>query len=241
MAKGQNYRTGVDPKIALELLNVAPRAAKDGELPEPLGVRLQNAVKHLESVIEEANEFLESSELAPKLAEALAVEKNKRGFPSISVDSTGKVMLDVDYSGKKAKGKKRRKYKRGLPLLAELRKEAAELGVDVSHLGQKRRAVFDFLEEVKARRAGSKSDDDGDPPPMSAGTDETTVEPAKNAPKPPKRRKVKLKIPGSTPEAQAKPKSDEESVQASPNLTAILETAPEDVDIDELLSDSSGS
>lgn len=237
MSKGQNYRTSVDVKLSLELLNVAPRATKDGGVEEPLGIRLRIAVKHLEEVVQEANEYLEDSELAQKLAEALATEKNKRGFPAISVDAQGNVMLDVDYTGKKQQqGKKRRKYKKGLPLLVDLRKEANALGVDVSHLGQKRRAVFDFLEEVKARRAPVDSFEDAEPAQMAAGVDETTVEPARDAPKPPKLRpKVRLTIPGKTlPNAEDEAPAE---AKASPNLTAILEAAPADVDIDDLLGD----
>lgn len=245
MSKGQkNFRTEVDSKLAMELLNVAPQA-KGEEAPLPLGKKLKSAVNNLAAVVQEANEFLADSNLATKLAEALAADKNKRGFPTISVDANGAVVLEVDYDAKRGK-KKKRQYSRRLPLLADLRKEAAELGVDVSHLGQKRRAVYDFLEEVKQRRAAAQGDAatspaaaGEDPEPMSAGADEVKVTAAKDGPKPPRRRKVKLTIPGV--ERPAPDKEPESQAQASPNLTAIMENAPSDVDIDSLLDESNGS
>ena len=149
----KNFRTELDEKLAKELLNVAPRPpvqppedSEDGrgQTPLALGERLERAVEHLADVVKEANEYLEDSELSRHLAEALASEKSRRGFPFIHVEGGGHVVLEVSYDGKQQqRGKKKRKYKRVLPLLEDLRKEAVELGISVNHLGQKRRAIFE--------------------------------------------------------------------------------------------------
>ena len=245
MTKAQkNFRVKITQDLTLQLLNSAVRESTANGVEDPLGVRLRRAVLHLEGVIQEANHFLEGSELAGKLATALMVDHNKRGFPDISVDVRGVLMLEVGYAATR-EGVKRRRGRLKLPLLSELRQEAQEMGVDISHLGAKRRAVQDFIEEVKVRRAASgyerpkpkpepEPESESESVQMGAEVDELTVEPAKRAAKPPRRAKVKLTIPGKTT-----PKVDVAAAAAkpSPNLAAIMESAPTDVDIEDLLSE----
>lgn len=240
----KNFRTVLDGKLVRELLSAAPEPP-----PEPLdedtccgscgragahadnslGARLSRAVEVLADVVEEANTFLSSSEISRHLAMALAAEKSKRGAPYILVSPAGEVVLEISYDGKQPKDeKKRRKYKRGLPLLGELRKEAEELGVSVTHLGQKRRAVYDYLQEVKSRQEATEEDD---PAQMAAGHDEVTVSQPKDGPKPPRKR-VKLVTPGTQ-----QPESTEPVAKASANLTRLLEQS-EDLDIEDILSDN---
>jgi len=245
----KNFRTALDEKLARELLNVAPRPSAvptdtpDGPSPDPsdsvpreilpLGERLRWAVEHLASVVKEANAHLEDSELSRHLAEALCARKSRRGFPYIHVDDAGQVMLEVSYDGKQQvrSSKKKRKYKRELPLLEDLRKEAGQLGISVSHLGQKRRAIYDYLQEIKSRHASKPSEEETEAQ-MAAGHDEVTVTEPKNGPKPPKkRRQIKLVTPGTQP---AEPKEPE--AKPSPNLTRLLEQGA-DLDIEDILSD----
>lgn len=237
----KNFRTALDEKLARELLNVAPKPSvppegvEEGQAVRPLGERLKWAVEHLDSVVKEANAYLEDSELSRHLAEALCARKSRRGFPYIHVDATGQVMLEVSYDGKQVRSsaKKKRKYKRELPLLEDLRKEAAQLGISVSHLGQKRRAIYDYLQEIKSRHAGA-TEEESDAQ-MAAGHDEVTVTEPKDGPKPPrKRRQIKLVTPG-TPQPSAEDKEAE--AKPSPNLTRLMEQGA-DLDIEEILSDN---
>jgi len=235
----KNFRTALDEKLARELLNVAPKpsvspeGAENGQVARPLGERLKWAVEHLASVVKEANAYLEDSELSRHLAEALCARKSRRGFPYIHVDTGGQIMLEVSYDGKQQiRSKKKRKYKRELPLLEDLRKEAAQLGISVSHLGQKRRAIYDYLQEIQSRHAGvSEEDTDAQ---MAAGHDEVTVTEPKDGPKlPRKRRQIKLVTPGAQPPAE----STEPEAKPSPNLTRLMEQSA-DLDIEEILSDN---
>lgn len=242
MAKLQkSFRVAVDQNLALEILNVAPQK-DEADVPKPLGQRLKGAVEHLAEIIEEANEYLEGSELAQKLAEALALEKNKRGFPFVSVDTAGQVMLEVSYDAKRGK-KKKRNYRSGLPLLEDLRKKATSLGVDVGHLGQKRRAIYDYLTEIESRKQGNDEPpktEDAEPAQMAAGHDEVTVSLPKDGPKPPRKaKKVQLVTPGVT-EPEPDPEPDTAAAKASPSLERLLEQAG-DEDLSEILSDENAS
>jgi len=212
----------------LELLNISSRAeegGEEGESPDlrPLGVRLQSAIGQLERLKREANDFLRSSEVAKHLAISLAMERNKRGYPHLVLNDLGEMILVVSYE--KRRSQEKRAYRKDLPKMKELRKQAGDLGVDISHLGTKRRAISDFLQELGGRK-GKVPKDVPKEPERDPGPDEVTLSPAKVTPKPPKR--PKLTTPGVTrPTAVAKPTT-------SKDLETLME-ASGDVDLDELL------
>lgn len=81
-----------------------------------LGSRLIEAKKALNLLVQEANGFLEKSLIAKELG------------VNFVVSSTGEIT------------KKER-----LPSIKELRALASKRGIDISHLGTKRRAIYDLL------------------------------------------------------------------------------------------------
>ena len=202
MPKNKPYILPVDEKLSAQLLN--SRGAKgDGAL---LGDRLSELATELEQLVKEANEFLEDSEFAGIVADTLVRKANKRGWPRLQVESSGRLVLQISYQDP---GKKKAKRSRRVPLLDELRAEAKELGVDISGFGIKRRAIYEYLQKVRSGTAAGadvgtskktkatpvvkQADDEADPDggPMSAGPDETKVSPAPDGPKPPKKGFVK--------------------------------------------------
>jgi len=223
MAKStKNFTSDLDPKLAAELLNVnpAPFPAEgvDGfdAIPQPLSARLEMTVQQLKTLVAEANRHLGESEAARLVGQALARDNGKRGDSAIYVTETGRIVLEVGTEVEATKkAQKPRKYKRRLPLLEDLRAEAKSLGLDISHLGAKRRAIWDAIQEVQTRKGKADPVDEG---PMSAGADEITVTDPPSGPKPPKRGHFKLGDAVQVQPVAAKPKKPKPAI-VNPNVT----------------------
>jgi hypothetical protein len=201
MPKNKPYSTPVEAQLAAQLLNTSGEREEGGLL----GDKLATIANELEGLVEEANKFLEDSEFATMVADTLARKANKRGWPRIAVESSGKVVLEISYQDP---GKKKPKRARRVPLLDELRAEAEEMGVDISGFGIKRRAIYEHLQKIRGGESPGKppepskkpkkpkappvvkkaqDEPEPDPGPMSAGVDEVKISPALEGPKPPKK------------------------------------------------------
>ena len=100
----------------------------------------------------------------------------------MNVTPDGTVMLRVSYEEVESQSEKevpvvRTKGSSDLPKLDKLREEATDLGLDISHLGRQRRAIYDLIQQTKAG--------------VSSGVDEVTVSPAKDQRKPPRKASIK--------------------------------------------------
>lgn len=211
MKPSKSYRAPIGERLSKELLNIAPRylpsetEAKfvdEGGEPLPLGERLEWAVEHLAGVIREANDFLTDSEVARRLAEALAIEQAKRGYPYLFVDAKGTVCLEVSYDNRVKSGRRKRVYSRKLPSMKELRKEAKQLGVNIASFGIKRRAIKNYLDEVKEGKVSSESAEE------TPEADEIKLSPVQDGPKPPKKPKGFTKTGDPVPSQFAENKND---------------------------------
>lgn len=162
MAKSKPYQAQLSDQVAQEILEI-PLPVEE-EVPEPVdppktvGEKLHRALEALEEAVSVANDILDDHRVAKIVAESLAREAKKRGNASIKVSDHGEVMLHVSYEEDKETATTsdviKSKWKSDLPKLAQLREEAAELGVDISHLGRKRRAIFELLKKEKSRLRG---------------------------------------------------------------------------------------
>lgn len=258
MPKAKPYSGAVEDKLAAQLLNSTGETV-DGV---PLGDALQEARHRLKGLVERANGALDDSEFAGIVAEHLANKMGRRGYANVSVSSTGDVTLEISYEEKK---KRRRKSQRrsDVPLMDELKARAAELGVDITEFGIKRKKIHEFLQKVEAGgvpakepstpKRGKKTPEvktandppEDDPGPMSAGPDETKVTPAPDDPKPPKRGFVKtseavtspvvLEIPSDDAKNGAKPAKSKEEGRKGRSMRELVKDASE-VDISDLLS-----
>ena len=140
---------------------------KDSWAKELLGEQfrdIQEARKVLKKAVDAANSSLKKSRIAPLVA-------TEMGQPGgvITVDSTGimllsegtekapvkKAALAVSADAKKpvkkakvrtkSKNTGKREWKSDLPTLEELRAQAEEKGIDISHMGRKRKEILAFL------------------------------------------------------------------------------------------------
>jgi len=237
MPKTKPYSGKIERQLAIELLNASGQRDPDNRL---LGDALVHTAELMADLAERANKYLADSEFSEIVADHLARKMNKRGHAEIVVSSEGQVRLDITYEEKPKRRKSTRT--RRVPLLAELRAKAKELGADISQFGTKRRAIWEHLSTVeggdpveppKAPKASVKApktpEDNG---PMSAGPDETRVS-APPSTKPPKKGFVKTGDPvapvvvdaGSTPK---------------PNLRKLVADA-KDVDIQSLIESEEGA
>jgi hypothetical protein len=237
----KNLVSDLDPKLAAELLNVdhSPYPMDQGgglyaAEPLALGDRIRETVKHLATLVAAANEHLGSSEATRLVASALARQHGKRGDAAIYVTTEGRCVVEVGTEIESKPAPPRRKYKRNLPLLEDLRAEAKELRLDISHLGQKRRAIWDAINDLKARKGISVSDD---PPEMGAGADEEQVEAIPEGPKPPKRGHFKIGETLSQPRVIHPGATRSEPIEGDkPNMVELLEESSE-VNLRDLLGD----
>jgi len=161
MAKSKPYQAPLSKEIADEILGI-PLPPDEGEpdpspAPQTVGEKLEQALDALAEVVEEANEALANHKVADIVADSLAKSLKKRGNASIRVSKTGEVVLHVSYdeprriNGHKPTAKVvKSKWKSDLPKLDELRRQAEELGVDIEHLGRKRRAIYELLEKKRS-------------------------------------------------------------------------------------------
>lgn len=216
MPSKKPHQVPLGEKLTLELLSLSyhplptlEEVEKDPETgtPRSLGERLQWAVEHLKSVVQETRKFLHESEVARHMAVALATHQKKRGKPKISVTDKGEVVLVISYGERSYTGIRRGPYSKKLPKLEELRAEAKRRGLDITHLGRQRKAIQKLLL--------SSDPEDDTPSPMAAEPDEVKVSAA--PPRTPKRFRPTITPP-----------------KPSPELQKLLEVG-EDVDVDSLL------
>lgn len=163
--KRKPYRTVLSSELTEEVLSIPIPEDADldrAERPEPrtIGERLERALGELEQTVEMVNETLTDNAMVGIVADTLAKSLKKRGRASIVVEPDGKVVLRVDY-GKAAEEApdpvdpsdhvKKRKWHSDLPKMDELREIADELGVDITDLGRKRRAIWERLQEARKK------------------------------------------------------------------------------------------
>jgi len=230
MPKTKPYSGTIERQLAIELLNASGQRDPDGRL---LGDALVHTAELMADLAEKANKYLSDSEFSEIVAEHLARKINKRGHAEIVVSSEGRVRLDITYE---EKPKQRRKSRtRRVPLLAELRAKAEELGADITQFGTKRRAIWEHLQQVEGgdpveaptvAKNSRKAPKVEDPGPMSAGPDETRVSPPPST-KPPKKASV-------NPGARVEPVVVDAGSTPKPDLRKLVADAKE-VDIARLI------
>jgi len=224
MAKPPYFRKTLDGKLKGELLGLAMSEPFNVEAPANMTL-VQRITWHQEQLallVKKANEALAESSMVPMIAEHQARELNKRGEPRIFVDDHGDLVLEIGNPDEEKK-KKRRSSRKSLPHLQDLRDEATELGIDITHLGAKRRAIYELIEEVKARKTAPPPEADSGP--MSADLDEVKVStptPGPKGMKPslPKRLRAGGFLKTGDP-VQAHPVTPEQR----PNLSELVESA----------------
>jgi hypothetical protein len=185
MPKAKPYSGPIDIHLAVQLLNSSGESFGEALL----GDALSAAAENLATLVERANKFLVTSDFAKIVAEHQATKIGRRGRATIYVSETGHAILAIGYDGEapvvpQAKPPK----KRQVPLLDELRKLAAELGIDISSFGSKRKEIWEHLQAIGEKRGGGKKEKD-DAGPMSAGPDEVRVSPPPDEP-PPRRKGI---------------------------------------------------
>lgn len=165
------YEVTLDPGLAREILNIPIAGMPEGPTPATIGERVAAATR----AVEEANAYLAKSKVAALVAEMLMRQLKKRGAASLRVRTDGVVVLHVAYD-EEVKPKadpliKRESKTPPLPKLRELREKAKRLGIDISDLGKKRRAIADRLAGAEEAAA---ADDEEEPMPPPRLVDEQT-------------------------------------------------------------------
>lgn len=151
MAKRKTFSIPLSDELAQGVL----------QLPLTVGAETRSLaewVEHLHRVQEAANELLGENTLTGFVADRVMKDIGKRGSPSLIFTPAGQVHLQVSYDEDAPKKTPvepvaREPRSSDLPKLDDLRKRADEMGIDISHLGRQRRAIFDLL-ELRAYQAG---------------------------------------------------------------------------------------
>lgn len=149
------YEVALEEDLARELL-ATPMEGPPTPPPRTIGERVSAAI----TAVKEANEYLQESQLAKIVADTLMKQLKKRGVASVRVRPDGVVILHISYDEDQEEDEvraplvQRASRKSDLPKLDQLRREAAELGVDVSDLGQQRRAIFERVQAERERQNG---------------------------------------------------------------------------------------
>lgn len=145
------YESLLSAQLAEEILNIP--AVSDLDLPPPrtIGEMVQRSV----DLIRRTNEQLRHSTLAKIVARSIMQDLKKRGDATILVRFDGSVVLRVTYAEDSTELSPRTRRDApsvqttnhsALPYLDALRAEAADLGVDISHLGRQRKAIHEYLQ-----------------------------------------------------------------------------------------------
>jgi hypothetical protein len=96
--------------------------------------------------IRRANEALADNSLVDLAAQDMMKGHRRRGNASVEVGATGAVLLRISYKQTPASSDVTiAPGGAGLPSLVSLRSQATELGLDVSHLGRKKREIMDMI------------------------------------------------------------------------------------------------
>lgn len=152
------YESPLSAKLSEEILNIPVVADVDRPAPRTIGEMVQRSVE----LISHTNEHLRQSTLAKIVAKSIMQELKKRGDAAIVVRYDGTVVLRVTYSDESpATARPRRDApsvqmtnQSVLPYLDALRAEAADLGVDITHLGRQRKAIHEYLQAHRAHPRG---------------------------------------------------------------------------------------
>jgi len=204
MPKAKPYSGPVDEQVARQLINSTGHSVDINGDKLLLGDALLAAADQLKELVTEANSQLRDNDFAKIIAEHLANDLNKRGGAQISVTDSGQVQLYVNYAELPRSVRQKPKRKRKLPLMAELKARAEEMGVTIpEELGIKRSKIVEYLDgvengdikEQKKTKPKKKAPPvlvaedpvETDHGPMSAGPDETKVSAPLDDPKPPKK------------------------------------------------------
>jgi hypothetical protein len=161
MGKHKPYEHPLSNELALEILNI-PVEADTAAPPRTIGERLVRA----KAAIDEANLHLATSPVAKIVAKSIMQDLKKRGDASIHVRYDGTVVLRITYAEADADAvlQPRRDvpslqstHRSDLPYLDDLRKRAARMGVDITHLGRQRRAIWDHLNSIEPEKLSRKT------------------------------------------------------------------------------------
>jgi hypothetical protein len=146
----------VEVELGEELQNAVlsyPLAAPDGTLTT-VGALLGQA----RAALALANETLRGSSIVQVAASHIMQHEKRRGNPTIQVNLEGKAVLRVTYEPDAPRPAPPVAPKSKLPRLEALRERAAQLGVDVSHLGRNKHKILALLgQEEEQRRAAPPS------------------------------------------------------------------------------------
>jgi len=107
----------------------------------PLAKVLEEARETFQKAIQDAREHLSLNPLTPIVAESVTKGLGRRGDATVVIDNNGTVMLEIQYG---CNGNTRQ-WRSDLPTIAELRHQASDKKVDISHLGRNRRKIVEFL------------------------------------------------------------------------------------------------
>lgn len=157
MPKAKPYSGPVKEDILVSLLNSTGETV-EGDF---LGTALVEAAARLNDLVDQANDALEKSEFTAIVANHLAAQMNRRGFAQIWVSDTGSAVLDISYDDEPKK--RRRKANQRIPLMDELKARAEAMGVDITHLGIKRKKIRDYLDAIEAGEIDPKSESKSKP------------------------------------------------------------------------------
>jgi len=161
---GKPYERRLHPDLAAEILNLP---FEDPSQSLPPARTIGEHVRRATAAVEAANTMLASSNVVQIIAKSLMRDLKKRGVASLFVTPDGSVMLRIAYDSAGVPEKDtpvplvRPGSNPGLPKLAVLRQQAKELGLNISDLGRQRRAIFDLIQETRAK--------------LKAGVDEVKV------------------------------------------------------------------
>ena len=148
------YESPLAPQLAEEILNIPIEHEGDFTQPRTIG----EMVRGWAVLIERANDQLRQSHLAGIVAKSIAQDLKKRGDATIVVRHDGTVVLRVSYAGadeppvvelRQDSPSVVKVNRSSLPLLDTLREEAAGMGVDITHLGRQRKAIYEYLQTYR--------------------------------------------------------------------------------------------
>lgn len=148
------YESPLSARLAEEILNIPVEPDGDAQPPRTIREMVRRSVE----MIDRTNEHLKHSQIAQIVARSIMQELKKRGEASIVVRYDGTVVLRVVYGEESTPHEVRNRrdapsvqttHRSDLPYLDELRAEAVDLGLDITHLGRQRRAIHEYIETYK--------------------------------------------------------------------------------------------
>jgi len=144
------YESPLAQELAEEVLSLFQVAEESESAPK--------TIKDLVRMIDQTNARLQSSIVAKLVATSIMQSLKKRGDASLVIRYDGSVVVRVAYGDAEEEPISRTRrdtpavqttHKSDLPYLDDLRELAIQMGLDISHLGRQRRAIFEYLEAHK--------------------------------------------------------------------------------------------